>query len=118
MSENTENKTLLCSHSATRFLYQVEVKSIGGILLEGVQIGREWEPAPRRNETFRMNCHNDCAADIDNGLFPYALAMSRAWGILACEHAYAFQVRIVPHEVKTEYAANRLAPLAPLEAQP
>jgi hypothetical protein len=81
MSENTENKTLLCSHSATRFLYQVEVKSIGGILLEGVQIGREWEPAPRRNETFRMNCHNDCAADIDNGLFPYALAMSRAWGM-------------------------------------
>lgn len=116
---NTEKP--LSTHAAERTLYQVQIrrhKHIRPTFLNGKLIGEEWERVPLPDRDYRITSHLDTAAELDDGLFPYALAMAEAWLALSYEHAYAFEVRLVPHLVKTSYAAFPQEPLPELDRKP
>lgn len=118
---NTDNKPTE-THHAERTLYKVQVRrkrsASPSILLNGQLIGIEWVDAPLAEATYRFTEHTDTAAEIFNELFPYALAMNHAWSILSVAHAYAFEVRLVPHRVETSYSQLPLEPLPELDRNP
>ncbi len=118
---NTADQKPRSTHTAERTLYQVQVRRREGtqaICLTGKLIGHEWEPAPLPERYYLLTDHIDTAAELDEELFPYAMAMHEAWGILSVSHAYAFEVRLVPHVVKTSYASFAQEPLPELDRQP
>lgn len=109
----------LSSHVSERTLYQVQVcrrkSASSNILLNEKFIGTEWERLHLNGMRFRCSDHEDTQAELDDGLFPYALAMSLAWEVASVEHAFAFKVRLVPYLVKTSYASYPQEPMEPLE---
>jgi hypothetical protein len=118
---NTPEAKPLNTHSAERTLYQVQVRQITSrkILINEKLIGKEWEiyPLPP-NRGFYFNEFTDTAAEIWDNLFPFALAMKHAWEVLALEHGHTFDVRLVPHVVKTSYASYPQEPLLELDRNP
>lgn len=118
---NTSDQKPLSTHSAERTLYQVQVRqreNTKPTFLNQKLIGHEWESAPLPERRYKLTEHMDTAAELDEGLFPYALAMMEAWGILSVEHAHVFEVRLVPHVVKTSYASFPQEPLPELDRKP
>lgn len=116
------NEKPLSTHSAERTLYQVQVRrrlnARPSITLNGKFIDTEWEPMPLLSKAYQLTDHVDTCAELDDGLFPYPLAMHEAWGILSVEHAHAFEVRLVPHLVKTSYATFPQEPMLELDRHP
>lgn len=119
---NTQTEKPLSTHIAERTLYKVEVRQhyVGPrqFTLNGKSIGNEWEayhPAPRH---YNLNEHVDTVAELDDGLFPFVMAMAEAYWVLGVEHARAFEVRLVPHVVKTSYASYPQEPMEKLDRNP
>lgn len=104
--------------SAERTLYQVQVRRRKGsprnIALNEVFIGEDWEPIQLPDRAYTLTEHVETCAELDDGLFPYPMAMMEAWRILSTRHAHAFEVRLVPHKVKTSYATYPQEPLPAL----
>lgn len=119
---NTSDQKPLSTHTSERTLYQVQVRrrkhAKPTIVLNEKPIGTEWEPLPLLPKRYVLTEHVDTAAELDDGLFPYPLAMAEAWGVLSVEHAYCFEVRLVPHIVKTSYASYPQKPLPELNREP
>lgn len=111
----------LSTHTAERTLYQVQVRQLTSrkILINEKLIGKEWEHYPLPpGRRFILNEHTDTAAEMYDNLFPFALAMKFAWEVLALEHGYTFDVRLVPYVVKTSYASYPQEPLLELDRNP
>jgi hypothetical protein len=119
---NTTDQKLLSSHTTERTLFQVQVRRRKGtspsIALNEKLIGEEWEPVPLPPRAYYFTDHFDTAAELHDGLFPYALAMREAWDVLSVEHARVFEVRLVPHLVKSSYASFPQEPMPELERNP
>ncbi len=115
----TENEKPIVTHNSTRILYQVQVRRRANtnpdILLNNKGVDTEWRRANLPPRGYIFTDYRDTAAELSDGLFPYALAMKEAWGIMAAEHARAFEVRLVPHKVETSYATYAQEPLPELE---
>lgn len=112
----------LSTHSAERVLYQVQIRLREGkrlgFTMNDRAVGYEWQELILPPRGYCLSEHWDTAAEIDDNLLPYPLAMKEAWDVLATEHAHAFEVRLVPHVVKTSYAAYALDALPELEREP
>lgn len=118
---NTSDEKPLSTHTAERTLYQVQVRrreKTRPTYLNGKLIGHDWEQMPLPDRNYLITDHFDTAAELDDGLFPYALAMAEAWMVLSIEHAHVFEVRLVPHLVKTSYATFPQEPLPEVNRNP
>jgi len=119
---NTSDEKPLSSYSSERTLYQVQVRRREGtsptILLNDRFIGEKWERLILPERAYLLTNHFDTAAELGDGLFPYAMAMAEAWGVFSVRHAHIFEVRLVPHLVKSTYASFAQEPLPELDRNP